>query len=123
MIDWRNGRPTARFWVLKLLKDNFGPGDRLVETDYSDRDGDIMGRADVSVQGFVTRAGRKLLVVNRRNRPLVLPLPAELGAPDLSVVDEATGEGPPRQARGTAARLELAPFAVAVVTWGPAPRP
>ena len=31
MVDWINGKPNARFWVLKLLKDNFGPGDKLVE--------------------------------------------------------------------------------------------
>jgi hypothetical protein len=25
MIDWKNGKPNARFLILKLLKDNFGP--------------------------------------------------------------------------------------------------
>ena len=32
MVDWDTGQPNARFWVLKLLRDNFGPGDKLVET-------------------------------------------------------------------------------------------
>src|SRR5205807_1577984 len=31
MVDWNNGKPNARFWVLKLLHDNIGPGDKLVE--------------------------------------------------------------------------------------------
>ena len=31
MVDWNNGKPNARYWVLKLLHDNFGPGDKLVE--------------------------------------------------------------------------------------------
>ena len=26
MIDWKNGKPNARYWVLKLIKDNFHPG-------------------------------------------------------------------------------------------------
>ena len=25
MVDWSNGKPNARFWVLKLLKENSGP--------------------------------------------------------------------------------------------------
>ena len=32
MVDWDTGQPNARFWVLKLLRTNFGPGDKLVET-------------------------------------------------------------------------------------------
>ena len=32
MVDWTNGKPNPRYWVLKLLKDNFGPGDKLVDT-------------------------------------------------------------------------------------------
>src|SRR6266568_991107 len=32
MVDWNTGQPNARFWVLKLLRDNLGPGDKLVET-------------------------------------------------------------------------------------------
>src|SRR5438046_8762843 len=31
MVDWNNGKPNARFWVLKLLHDNFGQGDKQVE--------------------------------------------------------------------------------------------
>jgi len=32
MVDWDTGQPNARFWVLKLLRANFGPGDKLVNT-------------------------------------------------------------------------------------------
>jgi hypothetical protein len=32
LVDWETGQPNARFWVLKLLKDHFGPGDKLVRT-------------------------------------------------------------------------------------------
>ena len=33
MMDWTTNKPNARFWVLKLIKDNFHPGDKMVETD------------------------------------------------------------------------------------------
>ena len=33
MVDWNNGKPNARFWVLKLLRDNIGAGDKLLETE------------------------------------------------------------------------------------------
>jgi hypothetical protein len=57
MVDWTTGRPNARYWVLKLLHDNFGPGDKLVET--------ASGVSYVYAQGFVSRDGqRKLLLVN-----------------------------------------------------------
>ena len=32
MMNWENNKPNARFWVLKLIKDSFHPGDKLVET-------------------------------------------------------------------------------------------
>ncbi len=31
MVDWNTGAPNARFRVLELLKNNFGPGDKLVQ--------------------------------------------------------------------------------------------
>ena len=32
MVDWDTGRPNARWQLLKLIHDNFGPGDTLVST-------------------------------------------------------------------------------------------
>ena len=32
MVNWKNGNPNARYWILKLLIDNFGKGDKLVAT-------------------------------------------------------------------------------------------
>lgn len=46
MMDWKNGKLNTRYWVLKLLKDNFGPGNKLLETRLND--------LDVSVQAFIT---------------------------------------------------------------------
>jgi hypothetical protein len=36
MVDWTNGKPNARYWVLKLVKNNFGPGDTLLGTVFTD---------------------------------------------------------------------------------------
>jgi hypothetical protein len=32
MMDWTNGKPNSRFWILKLLVDEFSVGDKLVQT-------------------------------------------------------------------------------------------
>jgi hypothetical protein len=110
MMDYNNGKPNARFWVLKLLKDNFHPGDTLVQTSVSS------GSA-TDAQAFITPAGKKLLLVNKRNSPVELTLPAEAKSATVSVVDEATGDGAARVSAQAGDKLKLAPFAVAVVTW------
>ncbi len=48
MLDWTTGRPNARYWTLKLLKDSFAPGDSLVRTS--------VDSGSVHARGFVTRA-------------------------------------------------------------------
>src|ERR1035438_3360661 len=65
MMNWLNNKPNARFWVLKLLKDSFHPGDKLVET--------AVSSGDLSAQAFDTPTGRKLLLVNTRARASALP--------------------------------------------------
>lgn len=110
MIDWVNGNPNARYWVLKLIKDNFHPGDKIVKTTGDDSEG-------VTAQAFDAPAGRKLLLVNQRNRSIEVTLPVVSGHVESSTVDEASGEGEPRAAGVTGAAIELAPFAVTVVRW------
>jgi hypothetical protein len=110
MIDWVNGKPNARYWVLKLIKDNFHPGDKILDTT-----GDTS--AGVTAQAFDTPTGRKLLLVNQRNRSIEVTVPAGTGHVESSTVDEASGEGEPRTAGVTGAAIELAPFAVTVVRW------
>jgi hypothetical protein len=110
MIDWVNGKPNARFWVLKLIKDNFHSGDKMVETT-----GDPS--AGVTAQAFDTPTGRKLLLVNQRNRSIEVALPPGVGHAEISTVDEASDEGPPRTSSVMGPTLQLAPFAVTVVRW------
>jgi Glycosyl hydrolases family 39 len=109
MIDWKNGKPNARYWVLRLIKENFASGDRLVDTKTG-------SNSDIFAQAFVTPAGKRLLLVNRRGRTAAAALPQEMQAAKLMTVDEATGEGPARASQQNGATLQMAPFAVTVAT-------
>lgn len=110
MIDWGNGKPNARYWVLKLLKDNFHPGDKIIETKIDSKEG-------ITAQAFWTLTGRKLLIVNQRNRIATVSLPDSTNITQISTVDGSTGEGPPKENQPSGSTLELAPFAVTVVRW------
>lgn len=107
MIDWITGRPNPRYWVLKLLRENFGPGDKMVETE--------IDTPSVYVQAFITAQGkRKVLVVNKRDRVAQVLMPGASHA-ELEVVDKDTGFNPPRTSDLSSAHLTLSGLAVAVV--------
>jgi hypothetical protein len=108
MMNWKNGNPNARFWILKLLKDNFGPGDKLVNATYNNALG-------VYVQGFITKKGKKLLLINKKNIETPLQLPDEAKNAQISFVDITTGEKPPMKSQLTGNSITLRPYAVAVV--------
>lgn len=83
MVDWKTGQPNARYWALKLIHDNLGPGDTLVETGSNN--------PYVYAQSFITRDGtRKILLLSKRNRTYQITLPASTGA-KVAVVDQTTG--------------------------------
>jgi hypothetical protein len=109
MIDWKNGKPNARFWVLSLLKDNFHPGDQLVTTKLS-------SHSDIAAQAFVTPAGKKLLLINKRNRVIDVTLPADAQNVSLLTVDAESGEAAARSSKHDGGHLSLAPFAVSVLS-------
>lgn len=108
MMDWTQNKPNARYWVLKLIKNSFHPGDRLVDTEIDTH--------DVAAQAFVTPAGRRLLLANKSDRAMEISLPDAAGATAL-IVDETTGDGPARRVTPVNGNIELGPFAVAVVSW------
>ncbi len=108
MVDWNSGQPNARFWVLKLLHDNFGPGDKLVETH--------INAPAVFVQGFVTSTGqRKLLLINKRDRTFQISLPGGEGGV-LETVDQKTAFQPASSQRLNGNTLALRGFGVEVLT-------
>jgi hypothetical protein len=108
MVDWDTGQPNARFWVLKLLRANFGPGDKLVNT--------LMGTPSVYGLGFITRDGKhKMLLVNKRDRTVVASIPGASGG-RLEVVDQQKPFQPPATAELGSDDVTLGGLAVAVVT-------
>ncbi|PYX98872.1 MAG: hypothetical protein DMG63_10670 [Acidobacteria bacterium] len=110
MINYNTGKPNSRYWVLKLLKDNFHPGDKIVVTKEN-----MFDRHDLKIQGFVTPQGRRILVVNKTNREATVELPTEWQRATSSTVDEDTGDEEPRTSKINGSELKLAPFAVTVL--------
>ncbi|HLY40036.1 MAG TPA: hypothetical protein VKR52_02435 [Terracidiphilus sp.] len=111
MMDWTTNQPNARFWVLKLLKDSFQPGDSMVETDVA-----VPTASAIEAQAFVTPTGRELLLINKRNQAIDVALPSAGNASALTV-DAQSGEGPARSVTPEDGKLTLQPFAVTVVSW------
>ena len=114
MVDWNNGKPNARFWVLKLLHDNFGPGDKLVKTEpFSPF---AASHPYVYSLAFATRDGkRRVLLVNKRDRTFDVSIPGANGG-RVDYVDQSTSFQPPASSKVTADALRLTGYEVAVVT-------
>jgi len=110
MVDWNNGKPNARFWVLKLLHDNIGPGDKLVEIEPPNH-------PYVYSQAFMTHDGRKrVLLVNKRDRTFDVTIPGASGG-QIEYVDQTTGFQPPATAKLATDVTKLNGYSVAVVTF------
>ena len=108
MIDYNNGKPNSRYWVLKVIKDNFHPGDKLVGKKGDEPSG-------VVEQGFITPEGRKVLLVNKTNSEKTVKLAADLAGASSLTVDEETGDEEPRTGTVQGEELKMAPFAVTVL--------
>lgn len=106
MINWKTGKPNARYWILKLIKDNFGPGDKLVATSSN--------HPAVTAQAFVTASGKKLLLINRTNKQISLKIPA-IDDAALQTVDVATGDNPIIVGQIKGDTFVVKPFAVTVI--------
>jgi hypothetical protein len=112
MIDWNTGTPNARYWTLKLLHENFRPGDKLVATSLE------MKYPETAIQAFVTPHGRKLLLINKCNRNSTVYLPEPVSGATLASVQIDSGPGITRTENWSGHLLELSPFAVTVLSLG-----
>ena len=111
MVDWHTGKPNARFQVLKLLKDNMGPGDRIID----------IGQGTVSFANpsiveaaYVRKGARKVLLINRRATAASVDLPGAAGGA-IQIVDQASAGGPIRREKLGSSLITLGGFAVAIV--------
>jgi Glycosyl hydrolases family 39 len=108
MVDWNDGKPNARLWVLKLLHHNFNVGDKLVESESN--------QPYVYSLAFATRDGRKrVLLVNKRDRPFNVTVMGATGG-RLEYVDQTTSFEPPAVMRLSSDTVKLGSYSVAVVT-------
>lgn len=110
MINYLNNKPNARFWVLKLIKDQIKPGCKLMNTSIEHNKGD-----DLLAQAFTEGNGKTVLMLNKRNRAQVVKLPADLNNAQIAVVDETLGDNEPIFKALSTDEIELKPFAVALI--------
>lgn len=114
MVDWNDGRPNARYWVLKLLHDTFGPGDKLVTIEpFSPF---AANHPYVYSAAFLTHDGKhRVLLVNKRDRSFDVSIPGASGG-QVTYVDQTTGFQPPASSKLTGENLKIGGYSVAVVT-------
>jgi hypothetical protein len=106
MVNWENGKPNARYWVLKLLKENFGHGDKLVRTSCSSQ--------DIIAQAFITSTGKKILLINQRKKGVTIKLPPGVKDGKATLVDVNTNDSAQIPVANNAITLKA--FAVEVIT-------
>jgi hypothetical protein len=110
MVDWNDGKPNARFWVLRLLHDNFGPGDKQVEIET------LPNNPYVYTLAFVTHDGKhRVLLVNKRDRKFDVAVTGAIGG-QVEYVDQTTGFQPPAMTKLSGDTTSLGGYSVAIVT-------
>jgi glycosyl hydrolase family 39 (putative alpha-L-iduronidase) len=112
MVDWNNGKPNPRFQVLKLLHDNFGPGDKIVEMG-----GDVFSRSPyIYALPVITKDGKKrVLLVNKNEHAQEVELAGASGG-EMEYADQTTGFDPPKTQHLGSDKVMLNGFSVAAVT-------
>jgi hypothetical protein len=107
ILDWNTGLPNARYRGMKLLKDNFGPGDDLIKTEETSE--------KFLAQAFIVSNGaRKVLLVNKTNREIAIIVP-EAKNSKMNYVDQSTGSNPPGSIILKDDKIILSAFRVAVI--------
>jgi hypothetical protein len=113
MVNWETGQPNARYWILKLIKDHFNPGDKLVSTSITG--GNFVIGPPINPQAFITAKGKRILLINKKNTTEKVVLPTEVIGGTLHSVDVDTQENPPVQMAINQAIISLKPFSVSVI--------
>jgi hypothetical protein len=114
MVDWNTGQPNARYWVLKLIHDNFGPGDKLVEIVPYSRESPT--HPYIYSMAVIKKDGRRcVLLVNKRDRLFNVSIKGASGG-KFEYVDQDTAFNPPDSSILVSDKVTLNEFAVAIVT-------
>lgn len=110
LINYQTNQPNARYWVLKLIKDNLPPGTELVKTDIDANTGD-----DILAQAFIDRGVKKLLILNKRNKPVNMKLSAECNGAVIYRIDSVSADREATKSLVSNEITELNPFAVNLI--------
>jgi hypothetical protein len=114
MVDWNDGKPNARFWVLKLLHDSFHAGVKLVEIAPSSPS--TSNHPYIYSLAFVGTDGkRRVLLVNKRDRVFQISIPGAAGARE-EFVDQTTAFAPPGSTKLSSDSITLNGYSVAAIT-------
>jgi len=111
LVDWKTGKPNARYWALKMIRDNLGPGDKLVVADVKSEDPEN----PVFAQGFISERGvRKILLVNKSPRTQFVSIQEDTEI-HAFFVDPDTGFDPPSEVTHQDNSFILKSFGVAIL--------
>jgi hypothetical protein len=110
MINYINNKPNARFWVLKMIKDNIKPGCKLIRTDVGGNNGD-----NILAQGFVDGDTKKVLILNKRNKSITVKLPAIFKGAKVITIDSNSGDNEAIRSSVNGDVIEMKPFAVKLI--------
>lgn len=114
MIDSSTGEPNPTYWVLSMLVQNLGAGDKLVETRVEMPGGAPFVPAFVEALAVTKSDGtRKVLLINKRNRNFAVTIP---GAAKGNIQVLGTDSKPPVKSVLESDSFDLSPMGVAVVT-------
>jgi len=92
LVDWETGEPNARYWIARLLRENFKPGDKIVAGAPFSLDPVTIEREQIYTQGYISSAGeRKLLVVNKRDSEVQIRISGATGGWYQCVSQSTTG--------------------------------
>jgi hypothetical protein len=113
MVDWTSGKPNARLTILELVKNNLGLGDELAETEV--RSAGIPADADaIEAQAYTSGSQRKLILINQRNREIMVELPKECAGATWQTIGGASPDLVNQDVGDT--KLRLLPFSVSIIT-------
>ncbi len=110
MINYINNKPNARYWVLKLIKDNIKQGSTLVQTNVDANSG-----GDIVAQGFTDAGVKKVLLLNKRNKNTSIKLPAEFKGAKIYTIDGASGDETAISSVVSGDNIAIQPFAVKLI--------
>jgi hypothetical protein len=108
LLDWKSGAPNARYRVLQLLHESFGPGDRTVRA--------TLPSHEVFAAAYRSRdGGQRILLINKRARPADIRLAGSSGVMEKHV-DQITGSNAIVSRRLNSDVIHLEGFSVMVIS-------